>query len=35
MVDGYQRRNRKSSVVTPIENGDALTADQFTKILLW
>lgn len=34
-VDGHQRRNRKSSVVTPIENGDALTADQFTKILLW
>lgn len=34
-VDGHQRRNRKTSVVSPIENGDNLTADQFTKILLW
>ncbi len=34
-ISGHQRRNRKSSVVTPIENGDAETADQFTKILLW
>ncbi len=35
MVEGYQRRNRKSTIVVPIENGDAETADQFTKILLW
>lgn len=35
MIDGHQRRNRKSMVVTPVENGDALTADQFTKIFLW
>lgn len=35
MIDGHQRRNRKSMVVTPIENGDAETADQFTKIFLW
>jgi hypothetical protein len=35
MIDGYQRRNRKSIVVTPIENGDDKTADQFTKILYW
>jgi hypothetical protein len=34
-ISGHQRRNRKTSVVTPIENGDAETADQFTKILLW
>lgn len=34
-IEGHQCRNRKSTVVTPIENGDALTADQFTKILLW
>ena len=34
-ISGHQRRNRKSSVVTPIENGDAETADQFTKILMW
>ncbi len=35
MVDGYQRRNRKSTIVTPIENGDSETADQFTKVLFW
>lgn len=32
---GYQRRNRKSITAIPVENGDNLTADQFTKILLW
>jgi hypothetical protein len=35
MISGYQRRNRKSTIVTPIENGDAMTADQFTKIFMW
>ena len=35
MISGHQRRNRKSLIVQPIENGDAETADQFTKILLW
>jgi hypothetical protein len=35
MVSGYQRRNRKSTIVTPIENGDAVTADQFTKVMYW
>ena len=35
MVDGYQRRNRKSTIVTPIENSDEQTADQFTKIMYW
>ena len=35
MIDGYQRRNRKSTIVTPVENGDAVTADQFTKLLMW
>jgi hypothetical protein len=35
MVSGHQRRNRKSTIVTPIENGDAETADQFTKIMMW
>lgn len=34
MISGYQRRNRKSSVVVPLENGDQHTADQFSKILL-
>lgn len=35
MISGWQRRNRKSTVVTPVENGDAETSDQFTKILMW
>jgi len=35
MVSGHQRRNRKSTICTPVENGDAQTADQFTKILVW
>lgn len=35
MISGYQRRNRKSTIVVPIENGDNETADQFSKILLW
>lgn len=35
MIGGYQRRNRKSTIVMPVENGDAETADQFTKILMW
>lgn len=35
MISGHQRRNRKSITVIPIENADELTADQFTKILMW
>ncbi len=35
MISGHQRRNRKSTIVVPIENGDQLTADQFSKILMW
>jgi len=35
MISGWQRRNRKSTVVTPVENGDSETADQFTKLLMW
>lgn len=34
MISGHQRRNRKSTVVVPIENADQDTADQFTKILM-
>ncbi len=34
MISGHQRRNRKSVVVTPRENGDAQTADQMTKVLM-
>ncbi len=35
LISGHQRRNRKSTIVTPIENGDAETADQFTKVMMW
>lgn len=35
MISGHQRRTRKSTIVVPVENGDSLTADQFTKILMW
>lgn len=35
MIGGHQRRNRKSTIVTPVENADAETADQFTKIMMW
>lgn len=34
MISGYQRRNRKSSVIVPLENGDDHTADQYTKVIL-
>lgn len=34
MISGYQRRNRKSTVIVPLENGDQMTADQWTKIIL-
>jgi hypothetical protein len=35
MISGHQRRNRHSSIVIPIENGDQETADQFSKVLMW
>ena len=35
MISGHQRRNRKSIVVIPVENGDEETADQYTKIMMW
>ena len=34
MITGYQRRNRKSTIVVPLENADQHTADQFTKIMM-
>jgi hypothetical protein len=34
MLSGYQRRNRKSTVIQPLENGDNFTAGQFTKLTL-
>jgi hypothetical protein len=35
MIDGYQRKNRKSTIVTGVENADDLTADQLSKVLIW
>lgn len=35
MISGHQRRNRKSIIAVPKENGDATTADQLTKVLMW
>lgn len=35
MIGGHQRRNRKSTIIVPIENADSHTADQFSKIMLW
>lgn len=35
MVSGYQRRNRNSTIVVPIENADQDTSDQFTETLMW
>ena len=35
MITGYQRRNRKSTVVTPIENSDDETSSQFSKAMIW
>ncbi len=35
MISGYQRKHRKSIIVTPRENSDNLTAAQFTKLMFW
>jgi hypothetical protein len=35
MVSGYQRQHRYSTIVTPIENSDELTADQFSRLMIW
>ena len=34
-ITGFQRRNRKSLVAIPVENGAQETADQFSKIMFW
>lgn len=34
MISGYQRRNRKATIVVPLENGDQKTSDQWTKALM-
>ena len=35
MISGYQRRNRKSTIVIPIDNSDEATAEQFSKVMIW
>ena len=35
MISGHQRRNRKNTIVSPVESSDQETADQFSKILTW
>lgn len=35
MVTGYQRKNRLSSVVVPVENSDQETSDQLSQLLLY
>lgn len=35
LITGFQRKTRKSMVVVPIENADEVTADQFSKLLMW
>jgi hypothetical protein len=35
LLTGYQRKNRLSSVVVPIENSDQETADQLSQLLLY
>lgn len=32
-IDGFQRRNRKSTIAVPVEQSDQQTADQFTKLM--
>jgi len=34
MIEGFQRRNRKSTIVVPQENGNEETADQYTKLMM-
>jgi hypothetical protein len=34
LVSGYQRRNRKTTIVVPQENADQHTADQWTKLFM-
>lgn len=35
MISGHQRRTRKSTICTGVENADDETADQMSKVLLW
>ena len=33
MISGYQRKNRHSTRIIPVENGDQETADQYSKVI--
>jgi hypothetical protein len=35
MISGHQRKNRKATVVQPIEGADEETASQFTDVISW
>lgn len=35
LIAGYQRRNRKTTIVTPIEGSDQQTADDFSGVIQW
>lgn len=35
LVTGYQRRNRKTSIIEPVENSDQETSDQLSSVLQW
>lgn len=35
MVSGFERRNRKSIVATPVEEKDAPVASQLSKVMVW
>jgi len=35
MITGHQRKHRKSTIITPRENSDNVTAAQFTKLMFW
>ena len=33
MMSGFQRKSRRSLIISPVENGDQQTADQYSKII--
>ncbi len=35
MISGFQRRNRKSTIVTPIHDNDQQGADDFSELIQW
>lgn len=35
MIEGFQRKNRKSSIIVPTESSDQEAADQFTKMMYY